>query len=101
MCDRKTAGVQTPPLAVDDPVLKGLMGKVTMQKAQSAADTCYDVGDQPMAEGFTTPGSCGSQGRKATEGFTTPGGDSQRTFATVGLLAVLGGIAAAVLMRRR
>lgn len=87
MCDRKTAGVQTPPLAVDDPVLKGLMSKVTMQKAQSAADTCYDVGDQPAAptEGFC----CGSDA------------GSQRTFATVGLLAVLGGIAAAVLVRRR
>lgn len=82
MCDRRTAGVQTPPLAVDDPKLRELMSKVTMQKAQSAADTCYDVGDQtqPVIEGFIS---------------------QSRTFATAGLLIVLGGLTASVFMMRR
>ena len=86
MCDRRTAGVQTPPLAVDDPKLKGLMSKVTMQKAQSAADTCYDVGDQAQP---------------VTEGYCGCSSEPPRTFATAGLLIVLGGLAASVFMMRR
>lgn len=93
MCDRRTAGVQTPPLAVDDPKLKGLMSKVTMQKAQSAADTCYDVGDQ--AQPVT------DQAQPVTEGYCGCSGEPPRTFATAGLLIVLGGLAASVFMMRR
>jgi hypothetical protein len=85
MCDARTKAIQTPPISVDNPALRELMAKVTMEKAQAAADTCYDLGDSPKKEGFM-----------ASYMESTPSGI--RTIATISLIGILAGV---FLMRRK
>ena len=82
MCDARTKAIQTPPIPVDNPALRELMAKVTMEKAQAAADTCYD--SPPKKEGFM-----------AIQ-LNPPG--IHRTLATISLIGILAGV---FLMRRK